>query len=84
MSRIPKLYTPEEFSILLRCSITTVYNSIRCGYIQATRLGMGSRSHLRIAETEIRRMQEFNAGKLMDKITDEKVKKLRRMRRIGE
>lgn len=84
MTRIPKLYTPKEFAELLRVSRTTVYQAIRCGRIQAFRVGFGPKSLFRISEKEIERMQAFDAAKLVDKIVEKKIEKLRRMRRKGE
>jgi len=84
MSRTPKLYTTQEFADLLRVSRTTVYQAIRCGRIQAFRVGLGPKAVFRIPEKEIERMQAFDAAKLVDKIVEKKIEKLRRMRRIGE
>lgn len=47
-----KLYTPEEVAEHLKVSRETVYNWLRCGKLQAVKIG----HFWRISESELRRL----------------------------
>lgn len=72
-----RFYTVKELAETLRVHINTVYKAIRCGRIQAMRVGSRTYSNYRIPESEMDRMLEFDSKALIDKIIDEKIKQMR-------
>ena len=48
MKKNLKFYTVNELAEVLRVHPTTIYQSIRCGRIQAFRVGPGKKAPLRI------------------------------------
>lgn len=70
-----KFYTVDEFAEILRVHYNTVYRGIRCGRIQAFRVGTGKKSSYRIPEHEATRMMEFDANEIIGKMVEERVRK---------
>lgn len=75
MKKNLKFYTVNELAEVLRVHPTTIYQSIRCGRINAFRVGPGKKAPLRIYHHEVERMIEFDAKKMIDKIVEDRVKK---------
>lgn len=75
-------FTVPELAAVFKVHNNTIYNSIRCGRIQAFRVGSGKRGSWRIYKTEIERMAAFDAKKMIDDIVEKETKKYRLARRI--
>lgn len=71
---IGKFYSVKEFAKLLGISEQTVRRSIKCGRLQAVRIGSGKRASFRIAENELVRLSELDLMKLIDSLVDAKLK----------
>lgn len=63
-----------EFAGLLKVHPNTVRKAIKCGRIQAFRIGVGKRSSYRIYKYELERMAAFDATEMIEKIVKERTK----------
>ncbi len=73
MKKNLKFYTVTELAELLGCHYNTIRNNIKCGRINAFRVGRGKRASLRIYEEDVKRMMEFDAKKVIDAIVEKRV-----------
>jgi excisionase family DNA binding protein len=73
MKKNLKFYTVNGLAKLLGCHYNTILNNIRCGRINAFRIGMGKRASLRIYEQEVKRMIEVDAKKTIDAEVEKRV-----------
>jgi hypothetical protein len=60
--------TVKEFAVMVRMHPNSIYKGIRCGRINAFRIGQGSKSSYRIPTSEIHRLAERNMKEVMDSI----------------
>lgn len=69
-----EFFTVVEFANQISAHPNTVRNAIKCGRIQAFRIGKGKRSAYRILKSEIERMIAFDTGEIIEKIVNERIK----------
>lgn len=67
------IFTVDECAFILRVHPNTVRNAIKCGRIQAFRVGIGKRAAYRIFSTEIQRMAEFDATEMIENIVRKRI-----------
>ncbi len=53
---------------ILNVHSNTIYRGIKCGRINAFRIGVGKKAMFRISDDEIQRIAEFDAMELIEKI----------------
>jgi excisionase family DNA binding protein len=66
------VFSVEELALKFKVHKNTIYNAIKCGRIQAFRIGTGKKGSFRILESEIERMIAFDATKMIDYIVEKR------------
>lgn len=72
-----QFYTIKEFAALLLVHPTTIRRGIKCGRIQALRVGQGAKSTYRILKTEVERMMSFDVTQIIEKRAQELSRKIK-------
>ena len=70
---IDEFFTIEEFAKLLKVHPNTIRNGIKCGRIQAFKVGMGKKACYRIYRKEVERMAEADMSKVINRLIDERI-----------
>ena len=73
---IDEFFTIEEFAKILKVHPNTIRNGIKCGRIQAFKVGRGHKSTYRIFKREIERMAEADMTKVINRLIEEKLENI--------
>lgn len=65
---ISRILTVKEFAKRIRVHPNTVRNGIRCGRIQAFKVGQGKRAAYRIFSSELQRIAAFDSIEIIENI----------------
>jgi excisionase family DNA binding protein len=66
--------TVKEFAAKIRVHYNTVLRSIRCGRLNAVRIGYGKKAAFRIAKSEIQRISLCDMEYFVSQIIEEKIR----------
>lgn len=75
MKKNDEYFTVKEFAAYFKVHENTIYRSIKCGRVQAFRIGRGPKASYRIFKSEIKRMAAFDASQMIEEIIKKRMEK---------